>query len=122
MLAKEAGILYGSIMTVTDFDCWKDEVVNPADVIECFKQNAEKVSRLIIKAVELIGQEKWDEEIDNLAVSRSFWSVMSFSHCTTNITRLFSLFVAGINQKLQLHNSQLNEIQTPKKLFRLLFL
>lgn len=67
-LAKEAGLLYGAIALATDYDCWKDsnEVVCASDVLTVFKKNLSKLIDVIIKSVELIGQQNWDQEIDNL--------------------------------------------------------
>lgn len=67
-LAKEAGLLYAAIAMATDYDCWKEseENVHAGDVLAVFKQNVSKVTNVLIKAVEMIGMEDWDEDIDNL--------------------------------------------------------
>lgn len=67
-IAKEAGILYAAIAMATDYDCWKDSEANVcvADVIAVFKKNVTKVTKILVKAVELIGQEEWDTDIDDL--------------------------------------------------------
>lgn len=67
-LAKEAGLLYGAIAMATDYDCWKEseEVVCTSDVLAVFKANVSRVTDLIVKAVELIGQQNWDQQIDDL--------------------------------------------------------
>ncbi|KAI4473483.1 hypothetical protein M0802_016095 [Mischocyttarus mexicanus] len=67
-LAKEAGLLYAAIAVATDYDCWREseEKVHAADVLTIFKQNINKVRDLLIRAVELINQQNWDEDIDNL--------------------------------------------------------
>ncbi|KAL7295263.1 S-methyl-5'-thioadenosine phosphorylase [Trichogramma pretiosum] len=66
-LAKEAGLLYASIAIATDYDCWKESEDNVcvSDVLAIFKQNVEKVTSLLIKSVELIGQEDWTQSITN---------------------------------------------------------
>jgi len=68
MLAKEAGILYASIAMATDYDCWKDseERVCVSAVMAVFKRNVSKVTEILLKAVELIGQQEWDQQIDDL--------------------------------------------------------
>lgn len=58
----------------TDYDCWKEseENVCAADVIAVFKKNVNKVTDLLVKAVEIIGQQEWDQDIDNLKVYFQF--------------------------------------------------
>ena len=48
-LANEAGIPYASIAMSTDYDCWKEdeEPVSWQAVYEIFKENADKVTRLL---------------------------------------------------------------------------
>ncbi|KAF7997503.1 hypothetical protein HCN44_006074 [Aphidius gifuensis] len=67
-IAKEAGLLYAAIAMATDYDCWKDAEANVcvADVIAIFRKNVSKVTEILVKAVELIGQEEWDKDIDDL--------------------------------------------------------
>lgn len=67
-LAKEAGLLYASIAMATDYDCWRDceDNVQATDVIAVFKQNASKVINVLKKAIEVISERNWDEEIDCL--------------------------------------------------------
>ncbi|XP_012275669.1 S-methyl-5'-thioadenosine phosphorylase [Orussus abietinus] len=67
-LAKEAGLLYAAVAMATDYDCWRDcdEKVHAADVIAIFKQNVSKVTDLLIKAIELVGEENWEQDIDDL--------------------------------------------------------
>ncbi|KZC06551.1 S-methyl-5'-thioadenosine phosphorylase, partial [Dufourea novaeangliae] len=69
-LAKEAGLLYAVIAMATDYDCWRgsEDTVHAADVIAVFKQNVNKVTNLLVKAIELIGERNWDKEIDDLQV------------------------------------------------------
>lgn len=70
-VAKEAGLLYGAIAMATDYDCWKEseDVVCTSDVLAVFKKNVSRVTDLLVKAVELIGQENWDQKIDDLKVN-----------------------------------------------------
>ncbi|MBU0979804.1 MAG: S-methyl-5'-thioadenosine phosphorylase [Nanoarchaeota archaeon] len=51
VLAREAGIHYAAIAMVTDYDCWKDTVVDVAEILETMKGNADKVKRLIRSVV-----------------------------------------------------------------------
>ena len=71
VLAKEAGLLYGAIAMATDYDCWREseEVVCTSDVLAVFKKNVNRVTDLLVKTVELIGQENWDQKIDDLKVN-----------------------------------------------------
>ncbi|XP_031843371.1 S-methyl-5'-thioadenosine phosphorylase isoform X2 [Nomia melanderi] len=67
-LAKEAGLLYAIIAMATDYDCWKscEETVHAADVVTLFKQNVNKVTNLLVRAIKIIGEKNWDKEIDDL--------------------------------------------------------
>ncbi|XP_057334446.1 S-methyl-5'-thioadenosine phosphorylase [Microplitis mediator] len=66
-IAKEAGIIYGAIAMSTDYDCWKEsDNVCAGDVIKVFLKNVKKITDLLVKAVEIIGQRQWDQQIDNL--------------------------------------------------------
>lgn len=75
-LAKEAGLLYSAVAMATDYDCWRDaeDSVCASDVIQVFKKNVDKVTRLLAEAVKLIGQQDWDQPIDQLHVSPIFSS------------------------------------------------
>ncbi|XP_066603671.1 S-methyl-5'-thioadenosine phosphorylase [Prorops nasuta] len=68
ILAKEAGLLYTAVAMATDYDCWRenDENVHAVDVLKVFKENVSKVTDLFVKAIELIGKQDWDQDIDNL--------------------------------------------------------
>ncbi len=52
-LAKEAEIPYAAVAMSTDYDCWKEgeEEVTWEAVVEVFKENVEKVTKLLIGAV-----------------------------------------------------------------------
>ncbi|XP_043488223.1 S-methyl-5'-thioadenosine phosphorylase [Polistes fuscatus] len=67
-LAKEAGLLYAAIAMATDYDSWREceKSVHAADVLAVFKQNVDKVTDLLIRAIELISLEDWDQDINNL--------------------------------------------------------
>jgi len=46
-LAREAELHYVSIVTITDYDCWKGEAVTAEEVERIMKENNEKVKRLM---------------------------------------------------------------------------
>ncbi len=53
ILANEAGIPYAAVAMSTDYDCWKtDEApVTWDDILRIFKQNAEKVTSVLVAAI-----------------------------------------------------------------------
>ena len=55
-LANEAGIPYAAVAMSTDYDCWKEEEepVSWDAVIAVFKQNAEKVTRILMHVIPLV--------------------------------------------------------------------
>jgi len=50
-LAREAGICYTSLATVTDYDVWADKPVSAQEVVETIKSNVENVKSLIADLV-----------------------------------------------------------------------
>lgn len=52
-LSNEAGLPYGAVAMSTDYDCWKlDEApVTWEDILQIFRQNAEKVTRLLLEVI-----------------------------------------------------------------------
>jgi 5'-methylthioadenosine phosphorylase len=52
-LANEAGVPYAAVAMSTDYDCWKEdeEPVSWEAILAVFKQNAEKVTNLLIHAI-----------------------------------------------------------------------
>lgn len=80
VLAKEAKICYASIAMATDYDCWRNTEegrVCVADVLETFKKNVDKVTKLVIATVPKIAAKNWDDTIKALTVSStSFWHFM----------------------------------------------
>jgi 5'-methylthioadenosine phosphorylase len=66
VLAKEAGLCYAAIAMATDYDCWKDQVVCVADVMETFKKNVAKVTDLIISTIPKIAAIDWTDTIEEL--------------------------------------------------------
>ncbi|KAH8316666.1 hypothetical protein KR067_012820 [Drosophila pandora] len=67
VLAKEAGLLYGSVAIATDYDCWRMgcEGVNVQDVLKTFAENVIKVKKILVNAVDRISKEDWSEDILN---------------------------------------------------------
>ena len=57
ILACELGLPYAAIAMSTDYDCWKEdeEPVTWAAVLETFRRNAEKVTRILVEAAGRIG-------------------------------------------------------------------
>lgn len=68
VLAKEAGLLYGAIAMATDYDCWRDtgSHVCVADVMATFKKNTQKVTQILIAAVNNIAKTEWTDTINEL--------------------------------------------------------
>jgi len=57
-LANEIGIPYAAIAMSTDYDCWKEdeEPVSWDAIIEVFKSNVDKVTRLLVSAIPIIAK------------------------------------------------------------------
>lgn len=55
-LANEAGIPYAAVAMSTDYDCWKEdeETVSWEAVLAVFRENAEKVTRLLVRTISQI--------------------------------------------------------------------
>lgn len=53
-LANEAGVPYAAVAMSTDYDCWKEdeEPVTWEKVLEIFKENADKVTKLLAYVIE----------------------------------------------------------------------
>lgn len=77
VLAKEAGISYAGIALITDYDCWKPDAehVSHELVLKIFKENIEKVVKLICATVENMKKEDWSEKIkeNKEFVENSIW-------------------------------------------------
>jgi 5'-methylthioadenosine phosphorylase len=56
-LVREAGIPYAAVAMSTDYDCWKEDEapVEWESVLKVFKDNADRVTQLLVKAVSKIG-------------------------------------------------------------------
>ncbi|CAD7015371.1 unnamed protein product [Ceratitis capitata] len=76
VLAKEAGLLYGSVAIATDYDCWRMgcEGVNVQDVLKTFGENVIKVKNILVKAVQNIAKQDWSEDILNAKVINLLYS------------------------------------------------
>jgi len=59
-LANEIGIPYAAIAMSTDYDCWKEDEdpVSWDAILEVFKDNADKVTKLLLEAIPLIANTK----------------------------------------------------------------
>ena len=51
VLAREAEICYAAVAQVTDYDCWKGEVVTAEVVISTLKNNVEKTKKLLLDVI-----------------------------------------------------------------------
>lgn len=57
ILANEAGVPYAAIAMSTDYDCWKTDEppVTWEDILRIFRENAEKVTRVLVETVNGVG-------------------------------------------------------------------
>lgn len=52
VLAREVGMCYAVVCMATDYDCWmENRSVDISEVLNVFKQNAEKVKKLLIETI-----------------------------------------------------------------------
>lgn len=58
ILARECGICYTTIATVTDYDVWAEKPVTAEEVLNTLKQNVEKVKRLLMELIPRIPKER----------------------------------------------------------------
>jgi 5'-methylthioadenosine phosphorylase len=58
-LANELGIPYAAIAMSTDYDCWKEDEmpVSWEAILEVFKSNADKVTKLLLAAIPIIAKQ-----------------------------------------------------------------
>lgn len=62
-LATEAGVIYGCILLITDYDCWRDEEgVNATLVVERMKELGVKARKIIPSVIERIVAHDWTEQ------------------------------------------------------------
>jgi 5'-methylthioadenosine phosphorylase len=57
ILANEIGIPYAAVAMSTDYDCWKEdeEPVSWNEIVKVFKENAEKVTKLLVETIRACG-------------------------------------------------------------------
>jgi 5'-methylthioadenosine phosphorylase len=62
VLAREAGIEYSAIAMSTDYDCWKEDEkpVSWDEILRIFKENSEKMKRLLLRVIEKISRNDED--------------------------------------------------------------
>lgn len=93
VLAKEAKICYASIAMATDYDCWRESEegrVCVADVLETFKKNVDKVTKLVSASVLKVAAKEWDATVKTLKVSIKN---MFYNHdVKLPLTLLFSIY------------------------------
>jgi len=58
VLAREAEICYACIATVTDYDVWKEHMVNAEEVAKTMKQNLDKIKALITETIAALPKER----------------------------------------------------------------
>jgi 5'-methylthioadenosine phosphorylase len=75
VLAKEAGLLYGVVGLVTDYDCWRESTTNVCveEVLLTFKKNVSKVTQVLVAAVPQIAKMDWTDTINELKVGLFFF-------------------------------------------------
>ena len=54
VLARELGLCYVSACMITDYDCWKDNIVNVEEIFFTMKKNASNVNKLILDVISRI--------------------------------------------------------------------
>lgn len=54
VLARELGMCYAAVSMVTDYDCWKEEIVDASKVIEVMKKNSSNVNKMILDVINRI--------------------------------------------------------------------
>ncbi len=59
ILANEIGIPYAAVAMSTDYDCWKEdeEPVSWNEIVKVFKENAEKVTKLLVETIRGFGNQ-----------------------------------------------------------------
>jgi 5'-methylthioadenosine phosphorylase len=58
VLAREAELCYASVATVTDYDCWKDQIVTTEEIVKTMKANIEKVKTLLTETITKLPKER----------------------------------------------------------------
>lgn len=57
-LARELGLCYTTLATVTDYDVWADKPVTAQEVVQTLKSNVEKIKSLLVEAIPAIAKER----------------------------------------------------------------
>lgn len=66
-LAAEAGLIYGSLALITDYDVWRDsedEHVSVEVVMTRLKELGARAKLVLAEAIKRIGQEDWTSDIE----------------------------------------------------------
>lgn len=58
VLAREAGICYTTLATITDYDVWADKPVTAVEVVETLKSNVEKVKSMLMELIPRLSKER----------------------------------------------------------------
>lgn len=64
-LAKEAGMAYATIATVTDYDCWKEEHCSVDEIMKVMKTNNENVQMVLKALLPSLDQNRFDFKQEN---------------------------------------------------------
>jgi 5'-methylthioadenosine phosphorylase len=57
-LAREVGLCYTTLATVTDYDVWAEKPVTAQEVVQTLKSNVEKVKSLLVEAIPVLAKER----------------------------------------------------------------
>ena len=90
VLAKEAGMCFISIAMATDYDCWREseKSVCVTDVLEMFKKNIDKVTKLLIAIVPMIAKAEWTDTINELKVYLFVLLILGYCQLFYNSSKL----------------------------------
>jgi len=64
VLAREAGLAYTALALPTDYDCWRDTVVDQAAVLATFAANSDRVQAVVRRLVGNIASQDWGEAVE----------------------------------------------------------
>jgi len=65
-LARELGLSYASIATVTDYDSWREgDHVTVEKVFQVIKENSQKATKVLLDTIEIMGQMDWSALIES---------------------------------------------------------
>ena len=53
-LAKEAGMAYGAVSMVTDYDCWKEEHCTVEEIMKVMKNNYSSAQQFLLKLIPIL--------------------------------------------------------------------